>query len=90
MIVKGARKALPLSAHAAKKKKSTFKLNKPEKAVAANEKATLKLKVKGKKNQKKLIKLVKKGAKAKAKIKWTLTDLAGNSTGGKLVVKLKK
>jgi C4-type Zn-finger protein len=50
----------------------------------------LKLKPKGKKAKKKLLKLVKKGAKAKAKITVTLTDLAGNSTSEKVVVKLKK
>ena len=36
------------------------------------------------------MKLVKRGAKAKAKIKVTLTDLAGNSTSEMVVVKLKK
>jgi hypothetical protein len=51
---------------------------------------TLKLKPRGKKNKRKLVKLVKRGARAKAQIKVTLTDLAGNSTSGKLVVKLKK
>ena len=41
---------------------------------------TLKLKPKGKKAKKEL---VKRGAKAKAKITVTLTDLAGNSTSEK-------
>ena len=60
------------------------------KDVVANGQVTLKLKVKGKKKAKKLVKLVKRGAKAKAKISITLTDLAGNATAEKVVVKLEK
>ncbi len=91
VIVKGARKALPLSALAAKKKKVKFKLGKASGELVAGEIVTLKLKQKGgKKKKRKLVKLVKRGAEAKAKITITLTDLAGNSTSEKLVVKLKK
>ena len=90
VIAKGGSKARSLSALAAKKKKTKIKLKPASKEIAAGATVTLKLKPKGKKNKRKLVKLVKGGAKAKAKIKWTLTDLAGNSTSGKLVVKLKK
>ncbi len=48
--------------------------------VATGREVTLKLKPKGKKAKKEL---VKRGAKAKAKITVTLTDLAGNSTSEK-------
>ncbi len=91
VIAKGGSKARSLTALAAKKKRAKFKLKPASKAIAAGATVTLKLKPKGgKKKTRKLVKLVKGGAKAKAKIKWTLTDLAGNSTSGKLVVKLKK
>ena len=42
------------------------------------------------KAKRKLIKLVKNGAKATAKITVTLTDTAGNATSAKVTVKLKK
>ena len=90
MIAKGGKNRV-LIAEPAKKRKSTFKLNKASKAVAGGDQVTLTLKQKGgKKKKRKLVKLVKKGAKAKAKITVTLTDLAGNTTSEKVVVKLKK
>ena len=49
-----------------------------------------KLKPKSKKAKRKLIKLVKNGAKATAKIIVTLTDTAGNETSANVTVKLKK
>lgn len=77
-----------VSAQASKKFK--VKLKKASKDITAGGKETLKLKVKGKSELNQLIKLVKNGAKATAKITVTLTDLAGNSTAEKVVVKLKK
>ncbi len=84
----GATRSLP--AQASKKMKSKFTLKLASKEVTAGGQVTLKLKPRGKKNKRKLLKLVKGGAKARAKITVTLTDPAGNSATERLVVKLKK
>jgi secreted trypsin-like serine protease len=70
--------------------KRKFKLTAARAVIAAGGSATLELQPKGKKARRTLRKLVKSGATAKANINVTLTDLAGNSTSEKLIVKLKK
>jgi len=89
VIATGGAKSATLGT-AAKKKRTKFKLREASKLIAAGETEILKLKQKGGKKRRKLVRLVRRGAKAKAKIKITLTDPAGNSSTEKVVVKLKK
>lgn len=75
-----------------KGKKVRVRLASSRGRVAADDSVTLKLSPKGKKNRraaKKLKQAVKKGAKAKAKLKVTFTDAAGNSSRENLTVRLR-
>jgi subtilisin family serine protease len=70
-------------------KKKSYKLKKAAKSIAQDKSATLKLKPKKSKDNKKIAKALKK-AKGKAKIDVILADGAGNSKKSKLSVTLKR
>jgi secreted trypsin-like serine protease len=80
----GSRRAL------ASTSRTKFKLTAARAEIAAGGSATLKVKPKGKTAQRRLRKLVRRGAGAKAKINVTFTDRAGNSIAEKLIVKLER
>lgn len=86
VIAKAAGKRKPAAASGTRKQK--FKLTTAGAEIAAGGSATLKLKPKGKKARRGLRKLVKAGARAKAKINVTFTDRAANSAVQRLIVKL--
>ena len=72
--------------------KLKVKLKPVSQHIAAGQTVILKLKPKGKAGRKaaeKLKRAVKKGAKAKARITVTFTDLAGNKTTKKLAFRLR-
>ena len=69
--------------------KKSYKLKKSSKSVSSGKSKTLKLKPKKSKDSKKIVKALKKGKKAKAKLKVTLSDELGNTKTNKLSVKLK-
>ncbi len=70
-------------------KKKSYKLKKTSKSLAQGKSATLKLKPRKPKDNKKIAKALKK-SKGKAKIAVTLADGAGNSKKSKLFVTLKR
>jgi len=70
--------------------RTKFRLATARAEIAAGGSVTLKVKPKGKTAQRRLRKLVRRGAGAKAKINVTFTDRAGNSTAEKLIVKLER
>ena len=73
-----------------KVKKKTYKLKPQSNSVSEGDKKTLKLKPKKRKYAKKIVKALKKGKKAKAKLTVKLTDEAGNTKTKKLKVQLKR
>jgi hypothetical protein len=66
-----------------------IKLREAEAEIAAGETATLKLRPKGRRASRTLRRLVASGASAKAKIKLTAVDPAGNSTVKRVTVRLR-
>jgi len=81
---------LRIAAKKGGKKKLKVKLKPVSKKIAAGKTVILKLKPKGRKAARKLRRAMKKkGAKAQARIIVTFTDLAGNKTRERLVVRLR-
>jgi len=72
-----------------KVKKNSYKLTSQTKSVASGENKTLKLKPKRLKDTKKIVKYLKRGKAATAKLKVKLSDRAGNKKATRLSVKLK-
>ena len=70
--------------------KKSYKLKPKTRQVAAGKKKNLVLKPKKKSDAKKIVKALKQGTKAKAKLKVKLTDELGNTKIKKLSVKLKR
>ena len=70
--------------------KKSYKLKPTTKDVSSGNKTTLKLVPKKKMDKKKIVKALKKGNKARAKVTVKLTDEAGNKESEKLKVKLKR
>lgn len=68
----------------------TYRLETETKSVGEGKKKTLKLRPKKRRHAKKIAKALKRGKKAKAKLRVKLTDEAGNSKGKRLKVKLKR
>ena len=71
-------------------KKKSYKLKSVTKSVSQGNSKNLQLKPKKSKHAKKIVKAMKKGKKAKAKLEVKLTDEAGNRKTTKLSVKLKR
>ncbi|MGB2852743.1 MAG: beta-propeller fold lactonase family protein [Solirubrobacterales bacterium] len=70
--------------------KRSYKLKPRTKTVSSGSSKTLKLKPKKSKEAKKIVKAMKKGKKAKAKLIVKLTDEAGNKKTEKLSIRLKR
>ena len=67
----------------------SFQLKRKSKSVKPGKTVTLKLKPKGKKAKRKIVKAIKNGDKPKAKVDVKLTDKLGNELSDTVNVKLK-
>ena len=81
--------ASPAARAAAQRRTERIRLKRARVDLAAGQSSKLKLRPKRKKVRRRLARLVRRGSKAKAKLRVTVTDRAGHSTTERLVVKLR-
>jgi secreted trypsin-like serine protease len=88
IVVKGRNKRRFARIGAAKRSRKV-KLTTAKAEIAAGGSVILKLRPKGKKARRRLMRLIKRGGRARARVNVSFTDGGGNSSAGWLVVKLK-